>query len=200
MLLNFLIGGLVSFLGSLPLGVLNLTAMQISLQRGMRAAWQFAWACAWVEFVYAGIAVWLTQTLLKISWMQQVFEAVSVVTFVVLGVYYLRSQAMHKDAFRETGAFWLGTMLSIVNMIAIPFWLIYTTFLLNQHWIVLQTQMQVLGYIIGISTGTLGAIVCFAAAGKTIAQKLLLQQRQINRLIGWTMLAAGGYQLVRIWV
>lgn len=194
-LLNFLVGGVVSFLGSLPLGVLNLTAIQISVQRGTKAAWRFAWACAIVEFFYAYLAVWLTQTVLQTEWLNLLVQGVSVVTVVGIGLYYLRKQNASEVVFAHVGAFRLGTVLSIANMVAIPFWLVYTAFLSRLEWVSISSHALIGAYVVGISVGTLAAILFFAASARSLVRRLTTSQRRINQCIGWTLLVAGAYQV-----
>ena len=54
---HFYIAFIISFIGSLPLGVLNLTIVEISIKRTLIHAFYFALAAALVEFVQAFIAI-----------------------------------------------------------------------------------------------------------------------------------------------
>ncbi len=53
----FLDGMLVSFLGSLPLGTLNIAAMQISVSDGIQAAIMFSIGSLIAEIIYARLSL-----------------------------------------------------------------------------------------------------------------------------------------------
>jgi len=53
----FVWGALISFLGSLPLGVLNVTAAQLSVENGISAAFVFATGVMIVELIYVFITL-----------------------------------------------------------------------------------------------------------------------------------------------
>ena len=53
----FLTGMLVSFLGSLPLGTLNIAAMQISISNGVVAAMLFSTGSLIAEIIYVRISL-----------------------------------------------------------------------------------------------------------------------------------------------
>ena len=53
----FFAGMLVSFIGSLPLGTLNIAAMQISIQDGIRAAIFFSIGSLTAEIIYVRISL-----------------------------------------------------------------------------------------------------------------------------------------------
>ena len=57
LLLLFGAGLLISFLGSLPLGTLNITAMQIAIQETIRRALQYALGVAIIELFYVRLSL-----------------------------------------------------------------------------------------------------------------------------------------------
>ncbi|HSB94394.1 MAG TPA: hypothetical protein VLC28_14825, partial [Flavitalea sp.] len=61
----FVSGMFISFLGTLPLGTLNISAMQISVSDGIRPALLFAVGALLVEIIYVRISLvamnWVTR-------------------------------------------------------------------------------------------------------------------------------------------
>jgi len=53
----FFIGFLISFLGQLPLGNMNLTATQLSVQENLRNAWKYGLGIVLVEIIYLRLAL-----------------------------------------------------------------------------------------------------------------------------------------------
>jgi threonine/homoserine/homoserine lactone efflux protein len=64
--LNFLWGFFFSFIGSIPPGTINLTCVQLGLEKKIKIAWRFAIAASVMEYPYAWIAVefaeWITSS------------------------------------------------------------------------------------------------------------------------------------------
>ena len=76
----FFTGMLVSFLGSLPLGTLNIAAMQISISDGITAAMLFSAGSLLVEIIYVRIS------LVAMDWIrkqEKVLKALEWVTLLI---------------------------------------------------------------------------------------------------------------------
>ncbi|HEY5967612.1 MAG TPA: LysE family transporter, partial [Chitinophagaceae bacterium] len=52
-----LLGFIISFLGQLPLGNMNLTATQLSVQENLRNAWKYGLGIVLVEIIYLRLAL-----------------------------------------------------------------------------------------------------------------------------------------------
>src|SRR5687768_6112569 len=81
MLKVFLVGMLVSFLGSLPLGTLNIAAMQISVSEGIVAALLFSLGSLLAEIIYVRLS------LVAMDWIrrqERIFKILEWVTLVIL--------------------------------------------------------------------------------------------------------------------
>src|SRR5688572_29425867 len=137
---NFLLAFVFSFLGSIPTGTLNLTVLQLGLEKKINIAWRFAIAAALIEYPYAWLAVAFKNLITSSPVILSNFKLISAVVMVVLGVFNLWSA--HKPTvfmkkFQESG-FRRGLLLSILNPLTMPFWIAITAYLSVQGWIVLS--------------------------------------------------------------
>ncbi len=198
LLLNILVGAVVSFAGSLPVGILNLTAMRTGWSRGMRAVFYFALACALVEAVYSTIAVVAAKVFIHTDGQRTVSQLVSVVVLLVGGIYYWRKCAAAEQASPVLNVFAKGIMLSVVNVVAIPFWLVYTSALQAYRWISVDGIIAVACYVAGISVGTGLALLVFGTIGKQVGRRFDLDTRLINKGIGLILFASGLVEIVSI--
>lgn len=149
--MNFAIGLLVSFLGTLPLGVLNITIMRVSLLQGLRSALQFALACALVELVYSYLSVELTQSLIQFPALKPLTEVVAAITLLGMGIYYIRkNNSLPTTDQRSIRPFFLGVLLSVVNVVAFPFWILYTTLLQAKGYVGIMDTSLVMLYVLGM--------------------------------------------------
>src|SRR5882672_8916688 len=77
----FFTGMLVSFLGSLPLGTLNVAAMQISVSEGITAAMLFSLGSLLVEIIYVRLS------LVAMDWVrkqEKIFKILEYVTLLIV--------------------------------------------------------------------------------------------------------------------
>ncbi|MFT4022667.1 MAG: LysE family transporter, partial [Flavihumibacter sp.] len=134
-LLILLTGMGISFMGSLPLGNLNVTAMQIAVTESTRKALWFALGVALVEIIYVRLSLngvhWITAHASLFRYM----EWAAVVIFAVLGAGSLwlawRSDREQKSVVfnNRISRFLLGVGMSAVNPAQIPFWFAWSSYL-----------------------------------------------------------------------
>jgi threonine/homoserine/homoserine lactone efflux protein len=76
----FFWGLLISFLGTLPMGTLNIMAMQIGIQESIKNALQFVLGSLLVEMIYVRIS------LVGISWIQKQEKLMRAMQWITLGI------------------------------------------------------------------------------------------------------------------
>ncbi len=200
MLTGFVAGTLVSFLGSLPPGILNATIVQLSLQRGMGAALGFAAACVVVEVGYSYLAILLATSLMKLGRYHVAVEVFSTGLLLAAGVYYLRKKEAGLSNKTLSRPFYLGIGLSMVNVVAIPFWVVYTALLTGQGWIMVMEGPGLALYLSGIALGTLLALELFAFSGRYLSRRFSLPGGLVNRAVGLMMVATALFQIVHLFL
>ena len=82
----FTAGMVISFLGSLPLGTLNIAAMQIAVQETVRRALAYALGVAIVEILYVRLSLKGIDWIIANRKVFYILEWVTVVLFLVLAV------------------------------------------------------------------------------------------------------------------
>lgn len=165
---NFLFAFLFSFLGSIPPGTLNLTVLQLGIEKKMNIAWRFAIAAALIEYPYAWLAVafegWITSSPVILD----NFKLISAIVMIFLGVINMWSAqkpTVFVKKFQESG-FRRGVILSVLNPLAMPFWIAITAYLKIQGWITLSTQGELHSYLFGISLGAFVLLIAIAFLAK----------------------------------
>src|SRR6266478_2522675 len=133
----FFWGMLVSFLGSLPLGTMNVTVTQISVQRGIGDGLSFAIGSMLIEIIIVRIA------LVSMKWLAKQHRLFRLLEYITTSVILFLAIASFIAAYRMTGfassfpiqnikPFWTGAFLSLTNPLHIPFWLGWSTALMNK--------------------------------------------------------------------
>jgi len=194
----FIIGVIISFIGSIPPGTLNLAVLQLGMEQKVRTALRFALAVAIIEYPYAWIAVvfedWITASPVIV----ENFQLITAIVMLVIGafsVWSARKPTEFSVKFNESG-FRRGIILSILNPMAIPFWIAYTAFLKSQGWIDLSTQWRAQSYVLGTSVGVMILLTLFAFLAQRLAS--YVKDNSIVKLVpGATLLILGLYAIVK---
>lgn len=153
----FMMGLLFSFVGSIPPGTLNMMVLQLGLEGKTNTAFRFATAVAIVEYPFAWTGVqfeyWLSSSPLVIK----NFQLITAVVMLTMGVVSLLPKRRGKTGqggFSESG-FRRGILLSLLNPMAIPYWMAFTAYMKAQGWIDLSTPGLLHSYVFGTSVGTM---------------------------------------------
>ncbi|GIV37126.1 MAG: hypothetical protein KatS3mg032_1505 [Cyclobacteriaceae bacterium] len=189
-----------SFVGSVPPGTINLTAVQLGLEHRMPAAWRFAAAAACIEYPYAWIAIQFEQWVTASPAVRNNLLLIGGVVMVVIGVINLYTSGrttglagrIQKSGFRR------GIVYSILNPLILPYWIAVTAYLKGHGWIVLNTPAQLHSYLSGL---TLGAFVLLISAAY-MARRMVkaYQPKSAIRLVpGIVLIGLGLYSLFRFW-
>jgi threonine/homoserine/homoserine lactone efflux protein len=198
----FFWGLMISFLGSLPLGTLNVAAMQISVQENIRSAIYFSLGSLLVEMIYVRISLvginWIRKQKKLFRWMEWITLAIVVALAVgsfaaAMHSHHAKNVILHNNINR----FLLGVMLSAISPMQIPFWFGWSTVLFTKN--ILQPKNSYYNfYIMGIGLGTLFGNFVFIFGGKWIVEKLNGNQNLMNWIIGGIFAATAVIFLIKI--
>jgi len=184
----FYSGMSISFLGSIVIGTIGLSAMQISITEGFRPAINFSVGSIIAEVIYVRLL------LVALAWMQKnertfkILEWVAVLIVVVLAIASFKASLGHHGArnvllSNTMHRFLLGFSMRAISPAAIPFWLGWSAVLQTKG--ILQNKKGFYnGYLLGIGLGTFAAHCIFIFGGKIVVEKLDASQEMINFIIG----------------
>ncbi|HEX4852353.1 MAG TPA: LysE family transporter, partial [Puia sp.] len=180
----FFWGMIVSFLGSLPLGTMNVTSTHIAVQQGIRPAFIYACGSMLVEIIIVRLA------LIGMNWLgarQKLFRILEMFTLTLiiflaiasLVAAYRMTDFTNSLPIRISWPFWTGAFLSLTNPLHLPFWLGWSTVLINKN--ILQTkQKQYNFYVVGIGLGTMMGFSLFILAGSYFINAITQHNLIIN--------------------
>ena len=199
----FFTGLIISLLGSLPLGSLNITAMQLSVQENARNAIKYGLGVALVEIIYVRISLKGINWVMEHETIFRVLEWCTVFLFLILAISSFitagRKEEKQKNIILKSRVdrFVLGFTMSALNPVQIPFWFIWSTYLMSTN-MIRTTSADFNIYTIGIGIGTLSALAIFIFAGRWIVNKLKASHRVINLVVGIIFLLSAIIQLYRV--
>jgi threonine/homoserine/homoserine lactone efflux protein len=189
----FFVGLLISFLGTLPLGTLNIMAAKISGEFGAGAAIWFSFGALLAEMVYVRLS------LVAMDWIRgkkRWFRRLQWATVVILLLLALGSFLAVPHASRNgdwiTGlgfspapayCFLFGLMLSALNPVQIPFWFGWSTVLFSKNILYPRNDHYYI-YIAGIGLGTFAGNAVFIFGGRLFLTAISDHRDLINILVG----------------
>jgi threonine/homoserine/homoserine lactone efflux protein len=184
----FITGLFISFLGTLPLGTMNIAAMQISVSDGLRPAIYFATGVLIVEIIYVRLS------LVAMDWIrkrQKLFRFLEWVTLLIIVALAISSFVAAADPVVKKNIvlsntlhrFWLGMMMSALNPVQIPFWFGWSTVLFTKK-VLLPKSSHYNIYIAGIGVGTFSGMCLFVFGGRLLVDTLNSRQDVLSWILG----------------
>lgn len=159
MLKNSGVGFLVSFIGSLPLGYLNIAGLEIYGFSGLAALLQFLLGVVSVEVFVIYFTLVFADKLLEKKKLMQFIEGFSVLFMLFLAyLFYTNAndEFSHNWSVNRYGiypAYITGIVLSTLNFLQLPFWASWNLYLLNKKYIYTQGSGKY-AYVFGTAAGT----------------------------------------------
>jgi threonine/homoserine/homoserine lactone efflux protein len=196
----FFVGSFVSFLGQLPMGNMNLTATQLSVQESCRSAWKYGAGIVIVEIIYLRLALTGMDWVVEHKQLFAVMGWLTVVVFLVLGILAFvmaQKQTGTKKGLllnNKMNRFLLGIVVSGINPAQIPFWFLWSTQLINSK-VLMPTTSQFNIFTAGAGLGSLAGLALYIHGGKWMITRLKTSNRVLNIFIGIVFIFAGLFQL-----
>ena len=196
-------GLMISFLGSLPLGTLNIAAMQIGIQESIKDAMYFSLGSLLVEMIYVRISLvgidWVRKQEKLMKAMEWVTLAIIIALAVGSFIAAAGSGANEKNVLLQNNMhrFLLGMFMCAINPVQIPFWFGWSTVLFTKK-ILEPKKNQYNTYIVGIGVGTLLGNCVFIFGGKWMVNRIANSQQYLNWIIGTIFAITAIIQLIKI--
>lgn len=201
MIQTFIVAFLVSYVGSIPPGTINVSVMQLAILNKRRAAIFLALAASCVEFIYSGVTVQFHLYLNQNEVIADYFRIITSVALIVLGlsnIFSKSTSATVKVNTEVTGrhGFVKGLILGFLNPMTIPFWLAITTYLENDNLINVEGFGFWL-YLIGLASGTFFLLLTVNSLGKRFT-RIADNHFLVHKVPGFILLGLGIYFLLKL--
>ena len=183
---NIVVGFLVSFVGSIPLGYLNVVGFEIYSKRGLLTTVCFLLGVILIEFFVIFFTLIFANKLAANKKLTKYIEGFSIVFMFILAFIFYFSASKNTNTGNEFshfgywGTFTAGLGLSCLNFIQIPFWTGWNLYLLNGKYIEVSKARKyffVFGTVVGTFCGMLTLILSlhYFATNVDFLSKYLMQ-------------------------
>lgn len=191
--LHIFLGFVMAFIGVVPPGMLNMTALNIKLNRGKNEAIYFALGAAMIVIPQAYIALGFAKYFVKHPEVIERFKIAGVFILFSLSAYFLR-QAKKKvkiqSSRRQGNYFFIGMTLSALNMLAIPYYLLFSS-MLEKKDMLIMSQPYISFFVLGASSGTLFLFMMYIIFAGFIEKRVQFIARNIHYILSILFLILG---------
>lgn len=165
---NIVIGFLVSFVGSIPLGYLNVVGFEIYSEFGMNNLVFFLFGVISVEVFVIYFTLIFANSLVKNKKLMKAIEIFAIFFLLILAYsFYAHSNQTTKDhnylqKYVLYSPFLIGFFLNCLNFIQLPFWTGWNLYLINSKYLFVEKNLKyfyILGTIIGTFLGMMALIL-----------------------------------------
>ena len=169
-MLLFCFGLVLSVVGSLPPGLISASVTHIAVFKGLGPALMVAAGASVAEFFQAWLAVAASDWLLAHPGVAAGLETTAAAVFGGLALYFgfwakPATQNPEKIPLKSHFYFGQGVALSVFNLLAIPYWLAYCTWLKAQGWWEAGLGTTLV-FSAGVTLGTFGVLYGYARLGR----------------------------------
>jgi len=196
--LTFFIGLIANFVGYIPPGNINLSLMQLTINRGLKQALQFITAFSCVEFFFTFFIMHAAKGLSAQVKLDTIIDWVMVVLFGVLGTitWIHRKTPPESKNYSEHDSIKYGILLGFLNPMQIPFWMITGTYLITHEWID-TGKLDLVIFSIGSAAGAFLCLFLYAKFADFIQKRFALSNKFINTGIAILFFAFAAYHVVK---
>lgn len=193
----------ISFLGQIVLSNMNMTATQLSVQEGFRKAWYFGLGVAIVEIIYLRFALTGMDWVAQHKFIFKILGWVTVAVFFVLGIVAFataKKQTVEQKSIllqNKLHRFILGASMSALNPVQIPFWFLWSTQLIQNNVLEINT-LNFNVFSIGAGLGTLAGMSVYIYGGNWAITKMKTSNRTLNLIMGCIFFITALIQLYRV--
>lgn len=172
---NILVGFVVSFIGSIPLGYLNIIGFQIYTEFGIENLVMYLLGVVFVEAFVIYFTLIFANRLVSNGKLMRVidFFGIFFLLFLAYLFYSYSNQTAANPNYLEKymiySPFLVGLLLSGINFLQLPFWTGWNLYLINGNYITTTNTLKFY-YVAGTLLGTFAGMMGFVFFLHTIAQ------------------------------
>jgi len=193
-------GIIMAYFGLISPGMLNMTALKIRINTGKIESLKFALGASIIVFFQAGIALFFADYFAKNPEIIEILKIAGIFVFFVLAVFFFflsRKKIITKTKNTNQNYFIRGLAMSSVNMLAIPFYLGLSIYLVSVNKIVIK-QPYIFLFVIGAAIGSFLLFYTYIFFAKIIIKKVSFIATNINIILSILFLGLGILTLMKL--
>jgi len=199
-LLYFAIGILVTFLGALPLGTVNISVINTTLRADARNAMKIAVAAGIAEIIISFYALHCSVMVSYFIEMNQWIQiTIALILFVIGGFLFFKKQKETREKKFKMSKYVTGLFLGLLNPPVLAYWLFMISYLnKNDFHLNMNSSIAILFvFFSGVYLGKLLTLYGYSRLSMLLKNRVQNIASIINRVIGVLLFAIGCVQLMK---
>mgnify|MGYP003606535650 CR=1 FL=1 len=173
---NIIVGLIISFVGSLPLGYLNIVGVEVLSKLGMQSLLFYLLGVISIEAVVIYFTVVFSNELVNNKKLMKSIDFFAVFFLLLLAYLFYEysgqtfEEQNYLQQYVQYSPYVIGFVLCGLNFLQIPFWMGWNLYLINANHIVLLGKLKfhyIFGTLIGTFFGMLVAIIALDSLSST---------------------------------
>lgn len=182
---HIILGFVMAFISLIPPGMLNMTAVRTTIEKNRKEGIWFILGAALVVIPQAFIALVFARYFSDHPEIVERLKLAGVIVLFSLSILFFfqaRKKFSGKGGKRKGKSFWLGMLMSGMNMLAIPFYLVLSSVLENRG--LLQTEQPYINlFVTGVFLGAFSLFFVYVQFARIIRERAQFIARNINYIL-----------------
>jgi len=197
LLIITIIAVIITIIGALPFGLVNLSVLDTSYRSGASCAMRLSHGAAIVEVLFGLAALTAGGLIARFISSNPFFYYLVLAVPAIAGIYFLLKSRYNRTEDTELKrGFFRGMLLNLVSIQVLLYWIFAMTYLLAVRDFEYNI-ITVAFFAAGIWLGKIGVLWLYAIFSKKIFSRMGFLARNINRVIGVVLLFTVVIQLVK---
>ena len=196
-LIILLLGMGAAIVEALPFGLVNLTVLNVTFEKGNGAAIKIAHGAALVEVVFGITALFAGGMLASHIEGNIIVSYITAGVLIIGGVFFVLKKQRISDQ-RETSfsGFLKGMLLNLVSIQVFLFWILAITFLSSRE-LLQYDLLSILFFVSGIWLGKMAVLWIYINLSNRILSRSRIISKNINTIIGIMLIALAFVQFLK---
>ncbi len=198
-LLHIALGFVMAFFSLIPPGMLNMTAVRTTIEKNRNEGVWFSLGAALVVIPQAFIALVFARYFSDHPEIVQRLQVAGIVVLLFLSVVFFfqaRKKFKGEGTKRKGKSFWIGILMSMMNMLAIPFYLVLSSVLENRG--LLNTEQPYINlFVSGVFLGAFTLFFMYVLFAQIIEKRAQFIARNINYILSLLFFVLGILTLIK---
>jgi len=202
--LFYIYGAMISFVGALPMGAVNLSVVQTTIQKDMVTAMKIAIAAGIAEILISYLALNYNVAVSGYLKENHGLQILISICIVFVGGFLLLKKQKQKDEKKRNSTVYNGLkgfLLALINPPVILFWL-YVFSLLNEHMEYRINNrlpfVNLVLFFLGVYMGKVMALYLYSKFSKYIQKKINNVSLYLDKSIGGVLVIIGFSQVIKL--
>lgn len=202
---NIFVGFIVSFVGSIPLGYLNIIGFEIYIKFGMNSLVSFLSGVVSVEVFVIYFTLIFANSLVNNKKLMKAIEIFAIFFLLILAYSFYShfNQTAENHNYLEKyvmySPFLIGVFLNCLNFLQLPFWTGWNLYLINSKYVFIEKNLKYF-YIVGTVLGTfLGMMALILALNSITMNTGSLSEYIMPVLIPMVFIGLALFQVYKVY-